>query len=355
MSGNALINKLLTRKAQLGQLLNVRRRLTRKRFRELRTTFYADYWRRVAANMQASFDDLGSGFFRLSRNAQHTYVSGYFVQIDDFVTLKIAGNKSLSQKLLHEAGLPVPANLEYTSETLDAAVGFLQQLGGPAVVKPASGAGGSGISTGITDESMLRSATKSAAAGGSSRFLIEKQIAGDNFRLLYINGELVDVIQRDRPAVTGDGKTSIKGLIKSENARRLNGAPIISLSFLSNDNDVLSFLAKSGLRPDSVPGNGERVVVKDASNQNNARENHRITVPIHPSFNDLGRRVCKVLDIRLLGIDIMATTLETSLEESGGAINEVNTTPAFHHHELISNATDECRAGQLAIEYIFSG
>ena len=63
---------------------------------------------------------------------------------------------------------------------------------------------GSGITTGISDERALRRGILRAAAY-DRRLLIEEQIPGDSFRLVFLDGELVDAIRRGPCHVIGDG------------------------------------------------------------------------------------------------------------------------------------------------------
>lgn len=338
--------------AGIARILDFRGRKISKDLRLLRVRYYRDYWHRVARLINADIEDLGQEFFRIRRNGKQTYVRGYYVQIDDLVTLNIAGNKSLSQKLLSENGLPVPANRVYDLQSIEIGYEFLAQSGRPLVVKPASGGGGAAVTTGITNREMLKRATTKAASV-APHIIAEEQIEGDNYRLLYIAGELVDVIRRNRPTVVGDGHQMISQLIVEENRRRLTGDPYTSLSILTDDTDVRSYLENERISHNFVPEKGKLTVVKGASNQNSARDNHRINDGIHPSFQQLGKRVQRVLDIKLLGIDIMTPSVNKSLEEAGGAINEINTTPALHHHDLTRESNQVCCAGQLAIEYIF--
>jgi len=79
-----------------------------------------------------------------------------------------------------------------------------------AVVKPAYGTGaGRGVTTRIDSYKKLKQASYLAAAF-KPQLLIEEQVSGDSFRLLYINGVFVDPIRRDPPVVVGDGQSSIK-------------------------------------------------------------------------------------------------------------------------------------------------
>ena len=58
------------------------------------------------------------------------------------------------------------------------------------------------------------------------------------------------------------------------------------------------------------------------------------------------------LDV-VLRVDIIATDPSVALEQSRGVINEVNTTPALHHHYDVRK--EACpRAAVAAIEYLLS-
>ena len=45
-----------------------------------------------------------------------------------------------------------------------------------------------------------------------------------------------------------------------------------------------------------------------------------------------GCRASEVIGVRLAGIDIITPDVRRGLEEAGGKIIEVNTTPGFHYH-----------------------
>lgn len=334
------------------QLFDAEGRRMRKAYGSLRSRYYRDYWEKVAADLGAELEDVGQGYYRLRWQGQHTWVCGFEVQIDDHVLLSIAGDKALSQGLLHEVGLPAPRHLEYGLGDVEQAQAFLAELGRPVVVKPVDGAGGRGVTIDIDNPKALREATMAAARAGT-RFLVEEQVPGDNYRFLYLDGELIDVVRRDPPTVVGDGKHNVRELIKLENEQRLSAPPYLSMSALTDDPGVENHLRTQGLSPTHVPEAGEVIAVKGAVNQNGSRDNHKIVDGIHPSYREMGRRMQQLFDIKLLGIDVIAPDISVPLEESGGAINEINTTPAFHHHDLIAE-DDKCPVGRMALEYIFA-
>lgn len=325
----------------------------RNRFEAQREVFFNDYWPTVAKAIDATIDSVGYGFFRLKRDGKTTFVRRGEVMLDNHLTLSIAGNKPLVHKLLKEQGYEVPGYLEYNMSTLADAKNFMHQEGGNFVVKPASGAaGGWGITTKINTTDRLRQASHKASAY-SGKLIIEKELAGQNYRLLYLDGEFIDAIRRDAPGVIGDGIHNLRTLIRKENERRLTTTKPYALSPLTMDLDCQYTLADRGESLNDIPASGKRVEVKTTTNQYSRYENHSVREEIHPSIVDYGREISEIINVTFSGVDVMMTDCTQPLAESGCIVNEINTTPGLHHHALVSDSEKEIAVGSKIIEFIF--
>jgi D-alanine-D-alanine ligase-like ATP-grasp enzyme len=299
---------------------------------ELRGEFYEKLWADAAAEVGAGFKSLGHGICEITKAGMATRVQQNCTAIDDPVTLTIALNKALVNQMLGQAGLPIPRHVAFTLRTLSKAVDFLEQTHGPCVVKPASGTGGGqGITTGIRTARQLAWAA-TLAAQASPDMLVEEQIAGDNYRLLYLDGVLLDAIRRCPPRVTGDGRSSIRRLIQEANAERLSRGSTISQVQISIDMDMHNTLTLQSLSLASVPAAGALVPVKTVISQNFAADNLTVTDQLCPSIIADGANAARTIGVRLAGIDIITRDPTVPLAQSGGVILEVNTTPGFHYH-----------------------
>jgi cyanophycin synthetase len=300
--------------------------------RMLRGEFYERLWESAAAEVGAQFKKLGHRICELSRDGLVTRVQQNCTAIDDFVTMTIALNKTLVYRLLAEAGLPIPRHVEFTLRTLSRAAAFLDQVPGGCVLKPANGTGGGqGVTTGIRSRRQLAWAATWAAQAGAE-LLLEEQIAGDNYRLLYLDGVLLDAIQRRAPSVTGDGRSTVRGLVEEENLARLKRGASVSQVVLTVDQDMRNTLARQGLSLSSVPAAGAVIPVKTVINQNFAADNVTVNGRLCPEVVADGARAARCLGVRLAGIDIITRDPTRALGETGGVIIEVNTTPGFHYH-----------------------
>jgi len=321
-------------------------------FANLRSRFYQDFWSSAAHNIGASIEDMGYGYSRISRGGGMTFVRLSDVALDSHLILDIAGNKALSNRLLMEKGYPVPGHLEFDLTQMDKALDFLNESQGPVVVKPASGTGGGrGVTTRISTAKQLRQASYLAAAF-DRKMLVERQVQGGSYRLLYLNGEYIDAIRRDPPVVTGDGRSTIRALIKAENRSRLEGPGFSALSPLVADMECRLTLAELMQGLDSVPDAGESVVVKGVVNENAAPRNHIVRDQVHTSIIEAGKDMAGLFGLQLAGLDLITTDIRVPLEQSGGVINEVNTTPGLHHHVLVAEQEQKLRLGEQLLEFI---
>jgi len=321
-------------------------------FAALRTAYYQEFWQRTAAALGAGLTSVGGGYLQIKKNSKRTFVNDYEVALDNHLILKIAGNKHIANRLMAEEGFPVPRFHRYDIDSMASAVGFMQEMGKPVVIKPGGGGGGRGVTMFVQTAEDLKKATYHAAVFGT-HFIAEEQVEGASFRLLYLGGRFIDAVRRDPPLVRGNGKDTIARLIKLTNQERLVNKPVSALSPLTITYALLEQLKRLDLTLNSVPAKDETVVVNSVVNQNSASENHIVRDQVSQQIIELGERIVRFLGIELAGLDIIAANLSEPLEKTGGIINEINTTPGLHHHDLVAESDKKINVGKVIIDYIF--
>src|SRR5690606_19433009 len=136
------------------------------------------------------------------------------------IGIDIAGDKSETKYLLSQAGIPVPeGEIIYTESVLPDA---LRQIGFPCVIKPFNGNQGKGATININSEKEARKAY-AYARRFSDRIIVERYVAGADFRLLVVNYKLVAAAKRTPAHVTGDGSSTIQELITMVNSDHNRG------------------------------------------------------------------------------------------------------------------------------------
>lgn len=323
-------------------------RRPRTRYVETRTDEYLGYWRRAAEALGATLTALGEGVWEIRQGGRRTRVANYMVQIDDPVTLRLAGNKPYCHALARRLGVPVVPHAVFRLHELDAAWRFMQTQGGEFAVKPARGtAAAVGVTLHVTTWRQLAAAAALASLY-SEELLVEAMIAAEACRLLYLDGELIHAVRRRGVRVVGDGRASIRELLARQR-----------LGHLCADRATLSTLRRQRLSLETRPRAGEERVVRHLPAATKLTEELRtvydeaITPLVCPATARTAARVVRELGSRFAGVDLMTNDPSAPLAESGGVFLEINTTPGLHHHYV--DPEERCPAAVPVLRYLLAG
>ncbi len=294
--------------------------------------FYERAWRDAAAQLGATCKCLGGGIVEIELDGVCTRVVENTSAIDDPVTITLLSDKVITYNILRQEGLAIPRHAVFGLSDIAPALAFLSASERDCVVKPARGTGGGrGVTTGIRTPSQLGRAAAVAAVYGDE-ILIEEQITGDNYRLLYLDGEVIDAFVRRHPAVIGDGRSTVARLVRDVNADRSRHGAGKSQVLLTSDLDMRRTLAKQGFSFRSIPPEGKQVILKTVVNENAGVDNSSATHLLCPSIIEDGARAVRALRVRLAGVDIITTDPTVPLAQSGGVMLEVNAPPNYYYH-----------------------
>lgn len=313
-----------------------------------RSSFYRSVWEEAAAATGASICFLDGTVADIHCGDTVLRVENNVTSLDDPVTLAVAGNKPLVLRLLSECGIPVPRYQLCRRDDVSCAWGFATALGRPCVVKPARSTGaGRGIATGVSDRLSLMAAM--ARAGSyCDDLVLEEQLEGSTYRLLYLDGELLDAVERRPPTVRGDGTSTVKELIDAENQDRIEGGIETSQTLLWVDGELKNTLRSAGLRLNSVPPAGTLVRVKNVINDNRREDNVAAKDRVCASVEEAGAAAAAAVGARLAGVDVITPDPSVPLHAAGGVVIEVNTTPGHYYHYLRTG--EPCPVALLILE-----
>ncbi len=291
----------------------------------------------------------GSTFVRLGAGRHSKMLRGSESSDTSLLAKRLAKKKTVTNAMLSEAGIPVPAQRRVTS--LRGALRAYLALGREVVVKPSEGNQGKGVTIRPATALQLARAFRQAREVSRS-VVIERFAAGEEYRLLVVGGRFRAAAQRRPAAVVGDGRATIRELVARVNADPAR-APVphgrlavrLPIAF---DAAATRHLARQGLDPESVPAAGRRVEVNGTSNVSRGGDTVDRTDDIHPQIRDLAERAARILDIDLCGIDFITPDPTRPTDEVGGAVCEVNTQPGLSLHLHVS----EGRSRDVAADYL---
>ena len=248
----------------------------------------------------------------------------------NMIAVDIAGNKHATKKLLGEMGVPVPKG--YRILEMDELKSTVEKVGFPVVIKPLNGNHGKGATVGIN--SLEEAQTAFEKAQEYSRWVIvEKQIAGSDFRALVVNNCLIAVAERIPAHVVGDGKSTIQQLIDETNSdsRRGYGHEKV-LTQIDVDRQTENILKAKNYTLETVLPPDEILYLKTTANISTGGTAIDRTDEVHPENVFLFERIARIIGLDVAGVDVIAPNISEPLHENGGGIIEVNAAPGFRMH-----------------------
>jgi len=248
------------------------------------------------------------------------------------IGVDIASDKSLTNSLLSSAGLPVPRSRVVRTE--DGAVEAALEIGYPVVVKPLDGNHGRGVVLDLRSEEDVRRGFRPAYdESRNGDVVVETFVAGNDYRMLVVGGKLAAVAQRVPASVVGDGKHTVRGLVDIENAdpRRGIGHERV-LTRIRVTPTAEELVNKQGFELDSVPVEGQRVMLAATGNMSTGGTAIDRTREAHPDNVEIAETAAQVVGLDVAGIDFIAPDITIPVREQGGAIVEVNAAPGFRMH-----------------------
>jgi cyanophycin synthetase len=245
------------------------------------------------------------------------------------VAESIAQDKDLTKRLLAAAGVPVPIGRPVND--VDDAWAVAEDIGLPVVCKPQDGNQGKGVTVNITSREHLEIAYKAAAEIG--HVMVEKYLPGNDFRLLVVGDKLVAAARRDPPHVIGDGEHTVRELVDKVNADPRRGTGhATSLTKIRFDDIAIARLDVQGLKPDSVPEKGRRVILRNNANLSTGGTATDVTDDVHPEVAARAIAAAQCIGLEICGVDVLAESVHKPLEDQSGGIVEVNAAPGLRMH-----------------------
>ena len=276
--------------------------------------------------------DKVENFISLKKNGQVEYVKqATKTSKDNYVTVLIMENKSVTKKVLLGSNIKVPKGIEVNS--IDEALNVIKQFVNiPIVIKPKSTNFGIGISIfkdGAEEESIKKAFE--IAFKHDNTVLIEEFIKGKEYRFLVIDDKVVGILHRVPANVIGDGIKSITELVEVKNQDPLRGYHYVTpLEKINLDENAELFLKEQNKDFNYIPKISEVVYLRENSNISTGGDSIDYTDDISEKFKTIAVNAAKAVNARICGVDMMLE--DYSRENSNYAIIELNFNPAIHIH-----------------------
>jgi cyanophycin synthetase len=265
----------------------------------------------------------------MKKDGSSWYTRGSRNSYQSSVGKSIADNKPLTKEILTHFGIPTAPYVVLRSE---ADLEKLSSLKFPIVAKPLAGRQGSGVVVGLKNsEEIQKHITKTGYP-----LLCENLLHGVEYRIICVNFKFIAAAFRKPAHVVGDGVNTILQLIEEKNKHPWRGKDHVNnLSMIEVDEEMKSRLGEIGYTFDSIPTQGEEIVLKKTANLSTGGEAWDVTDQVSAENKVLFEKIARICDLNVIGIDIMCNDLQTPLiEQPDAGVIEVNASPGLRMHHF---------------------
>lgn len=267
--------------------------------------------------------DADGGVFELRFGGRRIRCRESLSDLTTAVSLAICDDKAMTRRIVGEAGVRVPEQVEANDPE---AVKAMLDKHGSIVVKPARGEQGRGVAVDLKTIDEAEAAIRRAAEK-SDRVLVESYHEGDDLRLVVIGYEVVAAAIRQPASVVGDGNHTVRELIERQSRRR--AAATGGESTIPLDMETERCLSRAGHSLDSVPPAGEAFAVRKTANLHTGGTIHDVTGSVHPELVEAAIRAARAIEIPVAGIDLIVP----DPSGPGYVFIEANERPGLANHE----------------------
>lgn len=273
--------------------------------------------------IQVQVIDTEGGIFRLTHGGRSLRCREALSDLTSAVSLSICDDKRATRRVVEQAGVRVPDQLE--EDSADARAAFLRRHGS-VVVKPARGEQGRGVAVGLTRDDEVEAAVEAARALCPD-VVVEECFTGHDLRLVVIDYKLVAAAIRRPARVVGDGRATVRALIETQSRRR--AAATDGESSIPLDAETERCVSDAGYSLDDIPPEGIEITVRKTANLHTGGTIHDVTDKVHPELERAAIRAARAIEIPVTGIDLMVK----AHDQPDHVFIEANERPGLANHE----------------------
>lgn len=270
------------------------------------------------------------------KNNTNCKVNNYTYHFNSLKSIKLVKNKVETSYLLHKNNISVPKyNVVNINDSLKNIIisNKNKNIQFPIIIKPINGTFGIDVYTNIQNVkefnnilSLLKKKNK------YDYMMVEEFIEGSVYRIFVFNNKIIDVVNREKPYIVGNGYDSVNFLINKRNKS------LIDEGFFETKHIGYDYIEKQGYTMKSILPKHRKLYITNVINMHNGAILERINISSIPKRNiDLFLKTGKVLNINCYGLDYISKDITIPYVKGKDVILEVNGTPDTEIHSKLDN------------------
>lgn len=259
----------------------------------------------------------------------------------------VVDDKYYAKQFLISHEFSVNPGAVFRAEEVANAFSYAKKIGFPVVVKPTMSSHGDMVYMDIKTKKELVLAMKAFSRffSGDVYVLLEKQYAGEEYRLFITKNNFFAAVHRLPARVVGDGNHNLRQLIQRENYRRMHPRNTC-LCKIYIDNQAIKFLREHRHTLAYKPKPAEVVQLRSNSNVSTGGNCFDITDEVHPFYRRLAKDILTALAVPFVGIDLLCKDVSKPAKDY--AICELNSAPGLSLHMMPEEGKSHDVAGAIA-------
>ncbi|WP_440897973.1 ATP-grasp domain-containing protein [Amphibacillus sp. Q70] len=294
-------------------------------------TIALEAWRRgITVDFYQKIEDGNTLLrYKLKHGEKEHFFSGSMGDLITQEAVEICTNKDLTYQKLQDKNIPVPAGKRfYPSDSDQDIINYAKKLNYPLVLKPTDGSAGKGVFANIQNKTELISAINNVRNKLNYRkVILQQHVKGNEIRIYVFKDKVISATNRIPANVMGDGKQSIRELIKEKNQIR-KSVPHLYYRPIKLDAEIYSILKKLNYNLDTVPPTGKRIFLREISNISTGGDPVDYTDKLTDRQKEIAINATQAIPGLLhCGLDMIIDEGTNS-----GVIIELNTRPGLGSH-----------------------
>jgi len=289
------------------------------------------YYLEAADYLDVEYKILVKGLLaRFQHGNKHWFIINTVTPLIPATGTTICKRKHLTNLVLEDKGLPVPRQQVLLSP-IDA-IKFYGEYK-DIVIKPTQQLGGAGVTILPQNEEQVLKAYDKALeitqSKSKSKVVAEEFVHGENYRLLVLDDEVIGAVRRKAAHVIGNSKNTIRELIAIKNEEREKAV----MKPIALDNEVTLKLQRENLNLESIPKEGEEIILRYNCNLTTGGSTQECMKEVHDYYKQMAVKAIKTVGAKFGGVDIIAENIS---KPSKVAINEINYNPGLRLHYKVN-------------------
>jgi len=242
---------------------------------------------------------------------------------------EICRNKHLTKEYLLAKNVSTPTGEVFQKNTSDQTIlEYAKTQGFPCVIKPSDGTGGAGVIANIKTEKEFIEALEYVRYNLKyPEVIVEKFFEGEDYRVYVVGEKVIGAFIRIPANVIGDGRSDVRELLKKKMVER-DKNPALFKRKIKIDKEMHNMLREKGYTLDSVPSEGERVILKSKNNVSSGGDPIDVTSDLTEEIKEIALNATKAIPgLANAGVDIMVDE-----KKNTGVVLEINSQASIRSH-----------------------